>query len=387
MKMDPSIKHFTGIRNNKSKNSNGLALHEKNRHHPLFQHRKYHLPTTNTNSISHLTPSHTLNQDGRLIFQEKIIRPSPKLPKANFEFISKLNHPLHYNLKHGSLDMKTALELSNLCLLSYDDREIIEKNLFHNGFKTFHYLGSNDLWPKAIIAANDQSIFVCFRGTKSSWDWLTNIDLAQVQVPTGNGKVHKGIYRATLQRYAEISDIVRELQSKLPRPLYLTGHSLGGGMAIVAASMMNSDTMPPNAVYTFGSPKIGDAQFAKEYALNPTLHQNTFRFVNYCDPVPKIPYLDNFVHVSPSQEHLFTTDGRMLVGVFAESSSSDNLINTLPSFSSSCPINFEIVDSHLVESYIENLNKAFTKQIKNCSFFLKPANIGPKKSDDMKMEL
>jgi hypothetical protein len=366
------IKDYTRIQNNKCNHSNGLVLSGKKiRRNLLFVQKKYHLQTNNINPTNHLKHPHALKQDGPPNFQMKI-EPSSLRPLEDYTaFISKLNHPLRYNPRQGGFDIETALALSNLCLLSYQNPEIIQKNLLNKGFKTFYYLGSNDLWPKAIITANDQYISVCFRGTKSSWDWLTNIDVAQVPLPTGSGKVHKGIYKATLQRYAEILEVVQKLQRQLPRPLYVTGHSLGGGMAIVAASMMNSDNIPPNAVYTFGSPKVGDTQFAIEYAQNPTLNLNTFRIVNYCDPVPKIPYAENFVNVSPSQEHLFTTDGLMLVGVSQESSARDNLMNELQAFSSSCPINLEIVDSHLVESYIENLNKTYTKQKKNNCFFLK----------------
>ncbi|KAF8372555.1 hypothetical protein PRIPAC_78984 [Pristionchus pacificus] len=64
-----------------------------------------------------------------------------------------------------------------------------------------------------------------------------------------------------------MGNIVQEMSRQHPDfDLYITGHSLGGSMAAIAAAyIVSSGVHPPNRVilYTFGQPRIGDTQFTK----------------------------------------------------------------------------------------------------------------------------
>jgi hypothetical protein len=62
-------------------------------------------------------------------------------------------------------------------------------------------------------------------------------------------------------------------------PVLYTGHSLGGALALLAASAGR-----PGAVYAFGSPRTGDATFAA--GLDPS---RVFNVVNGRDLVPSLP--------------------------------------------------------------------------------------------------
>jgi alpha-beta hydrolase superfamily lysophospholipase len=64
----------------------------------------------------------------------------------------------------------------------------------------------------------------------------------------------------------------------LDEPLFLTGHSLGGALATLAASRW-----PARACYTFGAPRVGDGAFAR------TLRAPLYRVVNGQDVVPRVP--------------------------------------------------------------------------------------------------
>ncbi|GAA0523479.1 lipase family protein [Chitinophaga japonensis] len=73
-------------------------------------------------------------------------------------------------------------------------------------------------------------------------------------------------------------------------PTVVTGHSLGAALATMyAAQAANS---PGNSgemiVYTYASPKVGDADFVKMY--NNSVQEN-YRIYNTQDDVPKQPYL------------------------------------------------------------------------------------------------
>jgi triacylglycerol lipase len=62
-------------------------------------------------------------------------------------------------------------------------------------------------------------------------------------------------------------------------PIFITGHSLGGALAFLAASVF-----PPRAAYTFGAPKAGDAVFA--FGLDAA---SVYRMTNHRDIVPAVP--------------------------------------------------------------------------------------------------
>ena len=71
-------------------------------------------------------------------------------------------------------------------------------------------------------------------------------------------------------------------------PLYLTGHSLGGALAMIAAQDLteNFDLPQPVQVYTFGSPRIGNVAYASNYDQKIPA---TFRVVVDGDIIPGMP--------------------------------------------------------------------------------------------------
>ncbi len=113
-----------------------------------------------------------------------------------------------------------------------------------------------------------------FRGTDGPVDWRTNLKTALADWSPG-GVVHTG-FRTALE------DVWPELETALDRltkPIFYTGHSLGGALAMLAASRR-----PPLAVYTFGAPRVGDAKFGETLA-----DVAAYRVVNRRDTVPKSP--------------------------------------------------------------------------------------------------
>jgi hypothetical protein len=124
-----------------------------------------------------------------------------------------------------------------------------------------------------------------FRGTQSLENWFSN--LTSIQVPwTQGGMVHLGFKREIFKIWPQVSKVLASLTC----PIYYAGHSLGGALAVLAASLR-----PPAAVYTFGAPRVGDRAFAKAMSSIPV-----YRIVNHRDIVPTVPPSDipfNFCHV------------------------------------------------------------------------------------------
>ena len=91
----------------------------------------------------------------------------------------------------------------------------------------------------------------------------------------GGGKVHGGYKTGFDGLWQKIKPVI----SKIDLPLFFTGHSLGGALAVLAASMR-----PESVVYTFGAPKTGNAAFAS--SLKST---RIYRVENDHDLIPTMP--------------------------------------------------------------------------------------------------
>jgi triacylglycerol lipase len=95
---------------------------------------------------------------------------------------------------------------------------------------------------------------LAFRGTEqTSRDILGDLEFFPVPVAGDNVRVHGGFERRLESVWPEV---LAELE-KLDCPVFYTGHSLGAALATLAAARR-----PARAVYTFGSPRVGNAQFA-----------------------------------------------------------------------------------------------------------------------------
>jgi hypothetical protein len=74
---------------------------------------------------------------------------------------------------------------------------------------------------------------------------------------------------------------------KKERPLWITGHSLGGALALFAGWLFQRKMISVHQIYTFGAPMIGNEEAAK--AFDRELANKIFRYINSPDPVPKLP--------------------------------------------------------------------------------------------------
>lgn len=155
---------------------------------------------------------------------------------------------------------------------------------------------------QCFVASTPQAVLVSFRGTESSGDWLANLNALSITRPYG--AVHRGFYGQFLSVQA---DLEQELGRFPGRPILITGHSLGGAIATIAAAEWR-DRFPVAGVYTFGQPAVGTARFSEFMTAN--FGGKLFRFVNNNDIVPRVP--PGYVHVGrlfhfDSQGHLPTS--------------------------------------------------------------------------------
>ena len=108
------------------------------------------------------------------------------------------------------------------------------------------------------------------------------------KVETDYGKVHGGFEEAFSVVRAKIFTAMTRARENNQK-LYLSGHSLGGALATIAAadSNFNIGSTQIEAIYTYGMPKTSN-RTAANY-INSNFGLRFFRFVNDRDIVTRIP--------------------------------------------------------------------------------------------------
>ena len=139
-----------------------------------------------------------------------------------------------------------------------------------------------------------------FRGTDSTSlsEWFKNIDF-QPKTSTVGGKTFK-THKGFKDRYDYIASWFESEYKKAAETDYtiiLTGHSLGGAEATIAAVYAAGKLKHrPDAVVTYGAPLIGNSDFVKFYQDNIGCDR-TLRFISKGDIVPGIPNVFGYAHV------------------------------------------------------------------------------------------
>ncbi len=159
-------------------------------------------------------------------------------------------------------------------------RKKLEALLSAGGFRLLEVFNKDE--AQAFLAVRDGHFAVlAFRGTESPQDWRTNRNVKRVPLPGVPGvTVHCGFLEAFTYCRGEIEAAV---DTHVPSTLglYITGHSLGGALAQIASAVLDRDNLA--ACYTFGSPRVGTANFDRQVKCPH------YRVINNWDLVPGLP--------------------------------------------------------------------------------------------------
>ena len=135
-----------------------------------------------------------------------------------------------------------------------------------------------------VVSGADVTVIV-FRGTNPSelCDWCVNLDCLSTQVT--HGAIHKGFYSAYQLLKGQIT---KSLSGTKPRHLWITGHSLGGALAVVCAyDLIENERLDLDGIITFGQPMVARRQLAEH--LDTVLLGRYAHYVNEADIVPRVP--------------------------------------------------------------------------------------------------
>jgi hypothetical protein len=232
------------------------------------------------------------------------------------------------------------------------------------------------------VLSDSQAIFfdagnayvLAFRGTTDIKDWLTDCKFLLRPALDFEGKIHDGFYDAMMDIQKDVGVLVTGAMMTQPKPLFITGHSLGGALANLFANFLAGHNVNVQAVYTFGQPRVGDRKYAASY--NSKLGSRTYRLAYENDLVPHVPlpglllrYLQNKNEVMvcdhyqgiphlqfnrPIEQKLFW-DGVMLVRAWRLLGKCQGNPILLP-----LALIAEVKANHSIENYIAKLNSIST---------------------------
>lgn len=195
------------------------------------------------------------------------------------------------SLVKNSDKKKILSTLKELLQSNQQSRSVAEKefeNYIDTGkfklVKTFSEKGS-----QAFLALSEEfkMIVLAFRGTEKDIRDIKT-DLRAITVEVDGYKIHSGFYAAFENLKNQIEIALKNI-NRDGYALYITGHSLGGALALLATKYLASDSV--GACYTFGSPRVASSQFGD------SIKTPIYRIVNSADLVPRVPpaYIPHFL--------------------------------------------------------------------------------------------
>ncbi|KAK9818054.1 hypothetical protein WJX72_006340 [[Myrmecia] bisecta] len=189
----------------------------------------------------------------------------------------------------------------------------------------------------AFMMTNEQSVVLFFRGTEvhKLAQWWSDCDLELAVRTNARGRVHQGFWEALFYQapakdgkkafpsvFNRICTALQKETAGNNKRIFVTGHSLGGGLsAMFAHTLAHPET--PNlpagvgfansmklagrvgAVYTWAAPTSGDAAFC-DFLVN-AYDDKLFRMVHSSDIIPKIPFGQGYRH--HAREYYITYSG------------------------------------------------------------------------------
>jgi hypothetical protein len=164
---------------------------------------------------------------------------------------------------------------------------------------TINFLGIKSIKgydPEIIVINHKDLLLILFRGTDDVNDnhraeWRgADFSISKVKTDSilNNAKIHKGFWKSFDIVKDDLIQLLDSLGAK-NKKIWISGHSLGGAMAILSGVYLQQCNYPITNIYTYAAPiAIGDENFAT--IGREILKDKIQRFEYYLDPVSMLRY-------------------------------------------------------------------------------------------------
>lgn len=245
-----------------------------------------------------------------------------------------------------------ALRLGEAAALAYKSRKAIGDQTRLWGMQS-KFIQDKLTDTQAFVAWDVEAVFVAFRGTETQKVEDIAVDAAAVFVkgPFANSRVHAGFDAALDPVWDRLVTAVAAAQTG-GQSLWLTGHSLGGALAALAAARFCKAKKPVYGLYTFGQPRVGDDAFADTF--NQRMRGRAFRYVNHSDIVPRVP--PRLVGYADTDDCMyFNASGDLKTGTAEWYRLLDTITIDVKALG---PMALSTVADHAMDRYLVNLRRA-----------------------------
>lgn len=203
------------------------------------------------------------------------------LPKENL--FDTLNRPLDGE----AWDCWPITEImAKLSSLSYLETEPARQEIINLGFDHVYQIENNSM--ACYLGYSKSTCVIIFRGTNELRDWLFNLNFLSQKIERGETTI--GFYAG----YQHLrNQILRFLSRNNFEKIWITGHSLGGALALLCAQDLEfNQNLPIQGLMTFGQPMVVNYLLSRE--IDSKFGNRFVHFVNGSDGVPRLPL--NYYH-------------------------------------------------------------------------------------------
>jgi triacylglycerol lipase len=194
------------------------------------------------------------------------------------KIFQKLIHPPVHRAAYSD---RTAWILANCSHLAYEPsmpRLARELKVFGLRLTGKFFCDQNQNF--AYLAQHESYAVLAFKGTVPSQIRTVETDADFKLVQAKYGEIHQGF----LDTFKELSKQIEPALKKVKVPVYVTGHSLGGALSLLATTLLK-DQDKLAACFNYGCPRVGNDLFADRLFKVPV-----YRCVHHADLVPGVPF-------------------------------------------------------------------------------------------------
>ncbi|SMF16537.1 Predicted lipase [Alteromonadaceae bacterium Bs31] len=171
------------------------------------------------------------------------------------------------------------------------DEKSVLRELQQEDARFMRLVSADNNSAQGMLVEHEHYLSFVFRGTDEFVDWLDNLNTLKIE--HAFGRFHRGFWASCEDLWPDLYPAYQQFQKESlqscnkNKAVFLTGHSMGGAMAAVAAVKLLQHEVNFKSVYTFGQPRVAELETAQTF--NRLYGKKYFRFHNNRDFITRFP--------------------------------------------------------------------------------------------------
>jgi len=238
---------------------------------------------------------------------------------------------------------------------AYKNILTIKKTLKAQGYELDEYNRLPGFGVSYLLASNNETKeqIIAVRGTSNIENTVVNAGFILIKDEKTGIDLHQGFALSARDIYSQIKRKI-----KADYTINVTGHSLGGAVAVILAMYLDTDDYKLGNVITFGQPKVTNISGSKQFQGLPL-----YRVVTPKDMVPLVPPTDPMDLMNLSIFWHMGTEILLLEGKkYAELTGMKSMMRALE-FVDDMP-STDFISNHFMNFYLQRLKEKQVAPVK-----------------------